>query len=70
MSQHCSDNWYMSLPSAQSSREETFFKKNILTREVLQILHFPRVVYTILPSKFSNLRRKTSFAPKIFVALL
>ena len=27
MSQHCSDIWYMSIPSAQPSREETFFKK-------------------------------------------
>ena len=35
-----------------------FFQKKSLTRENLVIQTLPRIVYTISPSNFSNLRRK------------
>ena len=56
--------------SAQSSARENFFSKKYIRAETLVIQMLPRVVYTILPSKISNLRRKTSSVPKIFAALL
>ena len=46
------------------------FSKKYIHAEALVIQMLPRVVYTISPTKFSNLRRKTPSAPKIFAALL
>ena len=47
-----------------------FISKKYTHAEALVIQMLLRVVYTILPSTFSNLRHKTPSAPKIFAALL
>ena len=51
--------------SAQSSREENFFQKKYTHAEASVIQELPRVIYTIILSKISNLRRKTTKTPKI-----
>ena len=56
--------------SAQLSACENFFLKNTNKREAIDIQHFPLAIYIHSATKISNLRHKTSSAPKIFAALL
>ena len=56
--------------SAQSSAHEKFFQKKYTNAEVVIIQPLTHAVYTKFLPKFSNLRHKTSSAPKIFAALL